>query len=301
MPSSRSIHPTALVVATGFLVPNALEAATVAMTSAAGATLVAGALSAVVLLAAALPLFGASIRGAGAELVTAPLRARLAAFTHPVLIDGLRDESQPLLRAHALIDFAVAGVVAAVSGATQAGALVGGSCVPAALVMFAGALGLTGYYAVVRPFAARLEVAVATAQAGTLAVLCGLTLGAVATGGTSAEAWGDRLSTAGLVAEVLTFAGPVVLLAAAARQRFAAHPVASDAFDAADTRGQPAHEVNQPLLQMPPRAAAPELLSGCAQGNDEPSVHAVAIANPLTAAAPIISSSAARDSPPRPS
>jgi hypothetical protein len=209
---------------------------------------------------------------------------RLVAFAHPVLVCGLRDRSRPLLRAHSLFDFAVACVIAAVSGATQAGALVGGSCVPAALVMFACALGLTGYYAVVRPFAARLEVAVATAQAGTLAVLCGLTLGAVVTDGGAVST--SALSLAALAAEFVTFAAPVVLLIPVVREhlfRSAASPSTETPSAPPSADAVPAHEA--PLLQLPqrpppdqkesaeappppPAADAPEGNTDCAQYDD---------------------------------
>jgi hypothetical protein len=141
----------------------------------------------------------------------------------PVLVAGLRDERRLLLRAHGLFDFTVACVIAAVGGATQAGALVHGSCVPAAGVIFGCAAALTAYCAVVRPFKARLEVAVSTAQAGALALLCGLTLGAVATGTNQQSPIFslEAVSAAGTLAEAFALVAPALLLIPVLHERFA--------------------------------------------------------------------------------
>jgi hypothetical protein len=211
----------AAVVGAAYLVPNALESAVVAAAVAAvgSPTGIAGVTGAAVMLIAGTPFFAASVWWHRGPAATGSSRLdRVAAFLHPVLVTGLRDEQCRLLRAHGLLDFTVACVVSVGGGLTQAGVRVGGSCIAIALVMALAATALTAYYATVRPFAARLEVAVATVQAGTLAVLCCLTLGSVATNGDAVSA--DVLAAAGTAAELVTFAAPVVLLAPLLVARF---------------------------------------------------------------------------------
>jgi hypothetical protein len=200
--SPSVIAPTAAVVCAAFLVPNALEAAVVAASASAIALVCAA-----VILVAATPLFAASVvphHRAGNFV------RRLRVFVHPVIVDGLRDESRPLLRAHGLLDFGAACVIAVLGGVVQSGMRAGGSCAAAVGLMFACTLSLTAYYVVVRPFEAWLEVVVATAQSGTLAALCGFTFAAVATGGAAVSP--ETLSTAGMVAELVALAAPIVLL-----------------------------------------------------------------------------------------
>jgi hypothetical protein len=211
--AASSVPATAAVVAAAYLVPNELESAAVAALAGAPSAGIAGGLGGAVLLAASVPAFAAPV-------VTPPdegnVAAQIATFLHPVLTDGLRNEgASRLLRTHALLDFVAACVIAAAGGAAQAGAHPAGSCVLLAVAMALAATGLTAYYALVRPFAARLEVAVSTVQAGVLMGLCWLTVAAAASDGTVVTA--NTLATAGLVAEAATFAAPVVLLGAAFR------------------------------------------------------------------------------------
>jgi hypothetical protein len=210
-------------------------------------------------------------------------------------VDGLREEAARLLRAHALLDFGAACVIAAASGATQGGVRVGGSCVLLTVFMAAAAAGLTVYYAVVRPFAARLEVAVATAQAGTLTVLCGLTLGAVASGGTAVSS--DALEAVGLAAEAVTFGAPVVLVVPVVWNRLCGGgrsegtlPAKAGAAPVAGSSGKGDTAVSAPLLTVPrhagrnaPQREQAERTRGGGDG-DAASVHRSARSNPLVAA-----------------
>jgi hypothetical protein len=238
--ASASPMVIAVVVGAGYLVPSALEAGVVAATAAgpsAAVRLVGGA-GAVALLAVVVPGLTVAARG-----VPLPLTR----FLHPVIIDGLRDEGRVILRAHALLDFSIACVVAIVGAVLQAGARYDGSCVVPMLLMSAAATTLTAYYVFMRPFEARLEVIVAATQAGTLAALCCVSLVVVATNGTGVP--GEVLEVAGFMAEGVSLAAPVVLLIPIAMARLS--PSSAEGLKPAvpDRKDDSAH---QPLLVAPP-------------------------------------------------
>ena len=197
-----------------------------------------------------------------------------------MLTDGLREEGSPLLRGHGLLDFATACAVAGLSGATQAGVRLGGSCVLAAAMMFACTLLLAGYYAVVRPFAARLEVVVATVQAGTLSALCGMTLLAVSTGGTAVTP--GSLSIAGTLADAVASAAPVVLLIPVVRAKLCG-PGAGGGTQIDGQRRDSSDEsrADAPLLQTP------SLEHGGVTGPPAPVAAAAPTSAPAVAANPL--------------
>jgi hypothetical protein len=120
--------------------------------------------------------------------------------------------------------------------------------------MTATTVSLTLYYVVVRPYTARLEVAVVAAQSGTLAALCGLTLGAVASGGAAVSA--ETLETAGLAAEAVSFGAPVALLVPVAWKWICGCGRGNNGKDAA-TATVPAEggAVSASLLTVPRRVA----------------------------------------------
>jgi hypothetical protein len=276
-PSTFATVPAvAILVSATYLVPNAVEAAVVAAVASglSAATGLSATLAAVVMLTAAVPGFAAPvINGPRSTGVV----ARVAAFFHPVVVNGLRAEGARLLRAHALLDLAAACLVAAAGGVTQAGSRLGGSCVAAALVMAVSASALTAYYALAQPFRARLEVGVSTVQASALAVLCWMTVAAVASEG--AIVTPATLDLVGNAAEILTFAAPLVLLAGEVWLRYCSRARASPtACDAAAVEGccsqalQDTGPSAQPLLAVPMvhQRHSPSRDSPISRGPEEP-------------------------------
>jgi hypothetical protein len=214
------------------------------------------------MLAVASPAFAANVFSFSAATegdagaAPAGLLGRVAVLMHHLFVEGLRDTAKRLHRSHALLDFTVACVVAAASGATQGGVRVGGSCVLLALVMAAASTGLTLYYVAVRPFVARFEVCVAAVQSGTLAVLCCLTLAVVASGGSAVRA--ETLQLAGLAAEVVTFGAPIVLLVPVVwtRLRGGGSSGSSDQTPGPAAASPSSGDTHAPLLTLPSQTVA---------------------------------------------